>query len=120
MPHELKLTQGALFFARQWLKQPGWAKGIDDIVVGGELLAHVLPKTKTAPQLIAPASTEQVSAYENAWEAWSTTEMPPVSLSEAQRDALKTALKHAVDNKQMGASVELFALLQAIGYAPHE
>lgn len=112
MPHTLNLTQGALQYLRDILQNPGWAKTTELIMRGGKLLVDVLPEPEPVPQ-----GEDETPA---AIKAWIARPIPPVEITEKQRDTIKAAVAFAVERGSLRAGPQAMNLLSQLGYETPE
>lgn len=103
--HTLTLTQSSLVLLRTALQAPGWAKTTQLLFVGGQLLVTVLPEVKEMAK----------DAGADALKAWAKEEVAPITLTEKQRDGIKTCLKFHIEAGNVSAGRESFALLSQLG-----
>jgi hypothetical protein len=120
--HTIKLTQGALRYLHDFLGAVGWAKTTSDIVIGGSLLAEILPAPPAPPVTDIPkeSTAAQVNELRAKHEAdtkqWRDTPAPEFDLNDKQRDAVRRCLKHFAEQAQIPSTPQAATLLRAFGY----
>ncbi len=113
------VTQQALSLIRQIVAATGWAKTIDEIYRGGQLLSDVLPEldptdwAKTPPEVAAmkPAARE---AYQKRDREWVNKKIV-LPLSTKQIESIKTAFNHVASTGALGPSPYLTEVIVALG-----
>lgn len=103
MTHELKIPNSSTLLLISVLSQPGWAKTIEDIIVGGSLLVEVFGKFE-------PKKGED-GQFDPAW----LDEIHVSELTEKQRDCCKRAITSTINDKKMPVAKTSFFLVKAFG-----
>lgn len=122
----LTLSQQAVNALRQMVNAIGWAKSIEDILYGGQLLSTGLPKlestdwVRTAEEQAKFTSAER-KAYIVQDAAWGSKELT-FGLTPSQQDAAVKAFRHWVDeaakNGRLAPAEWLTELIQVLGVTP--
>jgi hypothetical protein len=111
------VTVGAINLLRDCLSQSGWAKGIADIIVGGQLLAEIVPEVPGEP--IAPnnmlASPQEKIEFKAAHAKWASAITSSFELTEKQRDTCKQCIRHLVEKQQIQPGKYSLDMLKAFG-----
>jgi hypothetical protein len=118
------LTQQALNLLRQIAAAPGWAKTIDEIYLGGKLIAETLPANDPVDWVktdveIAAMNARQKEAYLAKDRKWVTTEKT-FSLTEKENAALKKAFEYVVAEGKLGASPHWNEIIRVLGWVKDE
>lgn len=124
----ITLTQQAVNALRQMVNAIGWAKTIEDITYGGQLLSAVLPEldstdwVKTAEEQVKLTAAER-KAYIEQDAAWGSKELT-FSATAPQKAAAVKAFKHWVDeagkNGRLAPAGWLTELIQVLGVSSDE
>ena len=124
MNHKINLTQGAVRYLRDMLASTGWAKSINDIILGGGLLVDVLPEP-SEPPVITPVEREaadqariRLAAHTANVKTWSALPVPEFDVTEKQRDCIRRCIKHFAEQGSIPPTPQAFVLLTAFGYSP--
>lgn len=113
------ITQQALNLARQIVAAQGWAKAIQDIYVGGKLLAETLPALDPLDWVRPDTEIKAMKDKERAEylakdKAWGEKKVS-FSVTDVERDAIERAFNHFVQTaasaKQLGPNQYLFELI---------
>ena len=112
--HKLELTRGSLRFLHQMIAAPGWAKTIQDIMLGGKLLAETLPPFEAVPE---KRNTETPTDYDKRVKAWNAEAAAVFEITEKDREACKRALEHFAREGAIPPNEHSAKLLAAFGYA---
>lgn len=117
------ITQQALNLVRQLVNAKGWATTIEDIYLGGKLLAKDLPQlepldwVKTEAEIVKMSDDER-KAYLERDNAWGNKPVE-VKLTTAQVAVIKRAFTYFTDEsgkaKQLGPNTYLFELIEVLG-----
>lgn len=113
------LTQQALSLVRQIVAATGWAKTIDEIYRGGQLLAEVLPEldptdwVKTPPEVAAMKPTAR-EAYQRRDREW-VNKRVSIPLTSKQIETIKTAFNHVASTGALGPSPYLTEVITTLG-----
>jgi len=104
MSHKIKTTNSSTLLLVNILSSAGWAKSIEDIVVGGSLLVEVFGDFKPQPAEDGKTLDESWAVAEAEWE-----------LSEKQRECCKRAILSVVAEKKMPVAKTSYQLVKAFG-----
>lgn len=119
---DVTLTQQALNVVRQLLNSQGWAKGVQDIYIGGQLLSETLPSldvswVKTDKEISLMTDVER-KLYVEQDKAWGEKPVA-LHLSANELDAVKRAYLHniaeLVKAGKLGPHPVLFEIAKAVG-----
>lgn len=105
MNHKINMSQGAVNLLRSIVSGNGWAKTIQDIMLGGGLMVK-LPEYANIP-------TEDKKAKE-----WAEIKEAEFEVTEKERDSIKKAIAHFVELGAIPTNKGAVELLTAFGYAP--
>lgn len=103
MTHKINIPNSSALLLVSVLASPGWAKTIEDIIVGGSLLVEVFGKfepKKTDDDKLDPAWLDETSDWE---------------LTEKQRDGCKRAITLTIAEKKMPVAKTSYLLVKAFG-----
>lgn len=123
MNHKINLTQGAVRYLRDMLASTGWAKSINDIILGGGLLVDVLPEP-SEPPTTTPVEREaadqariRLLAHTADVKAWAALPVPEFDVTEKQRDCIRRCIKHFAELGNIPPTPQAYVLLTAFGYS---
>ncbi len=114
------VSQQAINVIKQLVNSQGWAKGVQDIFVGGKLLAEILPAidiswVKTEKEVVA-MTTEERATYLAEDKAWGEKPIT-LNLTTAEKDAIVRAylynIEELVKAGRLGPNVTLYEIARA-------
>lgn len=120
----IKVTQQSLNLIRQIVAAVGWAKTVEDIYVGGQLLDAVLPEpdpidwVKSVQELAALSPAEQ-KAYQRKDKAW-CDKVIEFTLTARQVDTFKKAFENLVTEGKLAPNKYLSEIIVTFGLAKDE
>lgn len=124
----ITLTQQAVNVLRQQINSIGWAKTIEDISIGGELLSKVIPKLEPTdwvktPEEIQKLKPEELRVYVAKDQAWGAKPLTFVLTVEQRAVAVK-AFRYWVEEAgkagKLGPSEWLTELIGVLGLSTTE
>lgn len=113
MTHELKIPNSSTLLLISVLSQPGWAKTIEDIIIGGSLLVEVFGKFE--PKKIPKAKVNKDDPDETEFDKVWLDEIHVAELTEKQRECCKRAITSTINDKKMPVAKTSFFLVKAFG-----
>ena len=118
-----KLTRGAVALAESCLAQPGWAKDPRSIYRAGALLEDLdgdfgADRPPAEPQLSEDMSAAEIrelrASHDIAYQAWATR-VVEWKLSDKEREVLKAAVQHQVEQGGIRPTVHFCRLAEKLG-----
>lgn len=103
MTHKINIPNSSALLLVSVLASPGWAKTVEDIIVGGSLLVETFGKFE-------PKKTEK-GDFDPAW----LDETAEWELTEKQREGCKRAINSTIAEKKMPVAKTSFHLVKAFG-----
>ena len=116
-PNSVTVTQQALNLARQIISAVGWAKSVDDIYIGGKLLAETFPENDSLDWIkpdeeVRLMTKAQRQAYVEKDRKWAST-LKTFAVSEKEKAAFKKAFEHFASEGKLGPNEYISELIVA-------
>ena len=120
---KLKLTRGAVALAESCLSQPGWAKDPRTIYRAGVILEAMdgdfgSDRPPAEPELSEEMPVAEIRSlradYDAAYQVWATRAVE-WQLSDKERDVVKAAVKHQVEQGGIRPTIHFCRLAEKLG-----
>lgn len=115
---QIKITQQSVNLVRQILAAVGWAKSVEDIYLGGQMLASAIPEidlswVKSGKDL-AELTPEEQKAYVRKDRAW-CEKVVEFTLTAKQVEVVKKAFKSLVESGNLAPNSALSEIIEVFG-----
>ncbi len=117
---DVTITQQSVNLMRQIVNATGWAKTVEDIYVGGVLLADILPELDPidwlkSPQEVAAMTDDERKRYIAKDKKW-TSKICSFTLTGRQVKAFKLAFETLVAKGDLGPNTYLTELIKTFDF----